>query len=99
MTHVLYNFMSFITDELADVFDDVHVGAFPTKTGYPLLGKEKGLFGDGKISHDKIIKSTKQLLYRFITLKDKSERLWILPMELRSIRCWNCKEEVVRKKC
>ena len=55
------------------MFDAVHVGAFPTKTRYPLLERGNGLFGDGEILQDKIIKNTKHLLYRFIAPKEKSE--------------------------
>ena len=73
LTHVLCDSISFITDKLADVFGAVHCDAFPTKAGYPLLGK-KVLFGDGEILYDKIIKNiTKRLLYQFVTTQDKGK--------------------------
>jgi len=72
LSHILYYFISSITDKLADVFNAVHIGAFPTNTGYPLLGK-KGLLGDGEILYDKIVKNTKHLLYQYVTPQDKGE--------------------------
>ena len=99
MTYILYYFTSFITDKFTVVFNAVHMGAFLTKAGYPLLGKKKGLFNDSEILHDKIVKNAKHLLYRFITPQDRGEFHETVDAThgVLSVTCLNWKEKVVMK--
>jgi len=72
LSHMLYYFLSYYRDIIIDAFNKVHIGSFPTKTGYRLLGTNS-LFGNGQLLDEEILQMTKQLLYKYITPQDKGE--------------------------